>query len=384
LREWFSRRCLVLAVMAAVPVLLGGCGRQQDAPPRPLPPVVEVAAVVKKNVPIYGNWIATLNGFVNAQIQPQVLGYIIKQDYREGSLVHKGDVLFEIDPRPFHAVLDQAQAQLAQEDAQLGNATLNVKRDIPEARARAIAQSQLDTDTQAKLAAVASVKAAQAAVEQAQLNLGYTKVRSLIDGIAGIAQIQVGNFVTSATVLTGVSQVNPIKAYFPISSVEYLRIASQVNPGAVNLLSGVNPIPLQLVLPNGEVYGYRGRILFANRQVDQQTGTIQIVGAFPNPERILRPGQTAQIRAVTQLIRGALLIPQRAVTELQGGYQVAVVGPGNKIAIRTVQVGERVGTLWIINQGLELGERVVAEGTQSVRDGMAVTPQPYTAPTEGN
>jgi RND family efflux transporter MFP subunit len=379
-----NRRCLVLAVIAAVLVLLGGCGRQQDAPPPPLPPVVEVAAVVKKNVPIYGNWIATLNGFVNAQIQPQVLGYIIKQDYREGSLVHKGDVLFEIDPRPFHAVLDQAEAQLAQAEAQLGNATLNVKRDIPEARARAIAQSQLDTDTQAKLAAVASVKAAQAAVEQAELNLGYTKVRSLIDGIAGIAQVQVGNFVTNATVLTGVSQVNPIKADFPISSVEYLRIASQVNPGAVNLLSGVNPIPLQLILPNGEIYGYRGRILFANRQVDQQTGTIQIVGAFPNPERILRPGQTAQIRAVTQMMRGALLIPQRAVSELQGGYQVAVVGAGNKIAVRTVQVGERVGTLWIINQGLKLGERVVAEGTQSVRDGMVVTPEPYTAPTEGN
>jgi membrane fusion protein (multidrug efflux system) len=340
--------------------------------------------VVQKDVPIYSEWVGTLDGYVNAQIQPQVTGYLIKQDYREGSFVHQGDVLFEIDPRPFQAVLDQAKAQLAQAEAQLGAATLNVKRDIPEAQAQAIPQSQLDNDTQAELAAKAAVEAGQAAVEQAQLNLGYTKVRSLIDGIAGIAQVQVGNLVAPSTVLTGVSQINPIKAYFPISSVEYLRIAGRVGPGTMNLLSSANPVPLQLILPNGDTYGYKGKVLFANRQIDAQTGTIQLVGAFPNPGNILRPGQTGRVRVVTELRKGALLVPQRAVTELQGSYQSAVLQPGNKIAIRTVQVGEQVGSMWIINQGLTLGEQVVAEGTQSVRDGMAVTPEPYTAPSKEN
>lgn len=345
---------------------------------------MEVATVVQKDVSIYGEWIATLNGYVNAQIQPQVTGYLIKQDYREGSFVQKGDVLFEIDPRPFQAVLDQAKAQLAQAKAQLGAAALNVKRDIPEAKARAIPQSQLDNDTQAMLGGKAAVEAGQAAVEQAQLNLGYTKVRSLIDGIAGIAQVQVGNLVAPSTVLTAVSQVNPIKAYFPVSGAEYLRLASRMSPGGVNLLSSVNTIPLRLILSNGRTYGYKGKILFADRQVDQQTGTIQVVGAFTNPGNILRPGQTGRIRAVTELRKSALLVPQRAVTELQGGYQVAVVGAGNKISVRTVQVGETVGTQWIISKGVEAGQRVVAEGTGTVRDGMVVTPEPYPAPVKEN
>jgi len=344
---------------------------------------VEVSSVVQKDVSIYGDWVGTLDGYVNAQIQPQVTGYVVKQNYREGSFVHKGDVLFDIDPRPFQAVLDQAKAQLAQAQAQLGAAALNVKRDIPEAQEQAIPQSQLDNDTQTKLAAEASVAAGEAAVEQAQLNLGYTKVRSLIDGIAGIAQVQAGNLVTPATVLTGVSQINPIKAYFPISGVEYLQIANRVGSGTVNLLSSTNPIPLELILANGKTFQYKGKILFANRQMDSQTGTIQIVGAFPNPGNVLRPGQTARVRSVTDLRRGALLVPQRAVAELQGGYQLAVVEPGNRISVRSVQVGERVGSMWIINAGLKPGERVVAEGTQAVRDGMVVTPKPYSAP-EGN
>lgn len=379
----FGHQCRVLAVIAACAMLAGGCGRRPQAAPPSRPPVVEVAPVEQKDVPIYGEWIATLYGYVNAQIQPQVTGYLIKQDYREGSFVHKDDVLFEIDPRPFQAVLDQAKAQLAQADAQLGIATLNVKRDIPEAEAHAIPQSQLDNDSQAKLAGKAAVAAGQAAMEQAQLNLGYTKVRSLIDGVAGIAQVQVGNLVAATTVLTSVSQVNPIKAYFPISSVEYLRIAGRVSPGAVNLLSGANSISLQLILSNGKTYGHKGQILFADRQVDSQTGTIQIVGAFPNPGNILRPGQTGRVRALTEISRGALLVPQRAVTELQGGYQVAVVGPDNKVAVRSVAVGERVGSMWVITQGLKPGERVVAEGA-AARDGMVVTPEPYTPPSEEN
>lgn len=365
-----------LLSVAALQIASGGCSRPKAAS-RPSPPVVEVATVIQRDVPIYGNWITTLQGFVNAQIQPHVTGYLIKQDYREGSFVSKDSVLFEIDPRPFQAVLDQAKAQLAQAEAQLGNAVLNVKRDIPEANAHAIPQSQLDNDTQGKLAAKASVEAAQAAVEQAQLNLGYTKVRSLVPGIAGIAQVQVGNLVSPTTVLTAVSQVNPIKAYFPITGTEYLEIADRVNPGTINLLSHSNPIPLELTLANGNVYRYKGRILFADRQVDPQTGTIQIVGEFPNPRRILRPGQTGRIRAVTELKKGALLVPQRAVTQLQGGYEVAVVGPDDKVAVRSVEVGPQVGSLWVINQGLNPGERVVAEGAEKVRSGVQVTPTQY-------
>jgi membrane fusion protein, multidrug efflux system len=294
-------------------------------------------------------------------------------------LVHKDDVLFEIDPRPFQAALDLEQAQLAQARAQLGNADLNLKRDIPEAQVSAIPRSQLDTDTQAQAAAKAGAEAAQAAVEQAQLNLGWTKVRSLITGIAGIAQVQVGNLVTLTTVLTGVSQVDPIKVYFPITGDEYLRIADQINPNTVDLLSGKQSLPLQLTLSNGSVYPHPGLVLFADRQVDAQTGTIRIASAFPNPGNILRPGQYGRVRAVTEIRKGALLVPQRAVTELQGTYQVAVVGPDDRVSVRTVQTGPRVGTMWIINKGLNAGERVVAEGTSRVRNGSPVTPSAFRA-----
>ncbi len=368
------RIALVFSILGILPCV--GCS-QKASSAQQSPPKVEVASVIQKDVPIYSDWVATLDGYVNAQIQPQVTGYLIKQDYREGSLVHKDDVLFEIDPRPFQAVLDQAKAQLAQAEAQLGNATINVKRDIPEAQASAIPQSQLDTDTQTELAGKAAVEAGQAAVEQAALNLGFTKVRSLITGIAGIAQVQVGNLVTPSTVLTGVSQVNPIKAYFPITGDEYLQIANKIGPDTVNLLSKTSTIPLQLMLSDGSTYAHSGKILFADRQVDQQTGTIRIAGEFPNPGDILRPGQYGRVRAVTQMRKGALLVPQRAVSELQGSYEVAVVGPDNKIAIRSVEVGERVDTMWIINKGLNPGDHVVAEGTSKVKEGSTVAPVPF-------
>ena len=354
-----------------------GCGEKK--PPLAAAPQVQVVPVVQRDVSIYSEWVATLDGYVNAQIQPQVSGYLIKQDYREGSFVHKDDVLFEIDPRPFQAVLDQARAQLAQAEAQLGNATLNVNRDIPEAEANAIARSQLEGDTQAQLAAKATVAAGRAAVEQADLNLSFTKVRSLISGIAGIAQVQVGNLVTPSAVLTGVSQVDPIKTYFPISGEDYLRIADKIHPETVNLLSSDSPIPLQLILANGNTYARSGGILFADRQVDQQTGTIRIAGAFANPGNILRPGQYGKVRAVTQILKGALMVPQRAVSQLQGSTQVAVVGTDNKVAIRSVQTGERVDTMWVITGGLAAGDRVVAEGVQKVKDGSIVTPTPFTS-----
>jgi RND family efflux transporter MFP subunit len=381
--SWISLRagrsllcCLLVVVQCA------GCA--QKKPPAGAAPQVQVARVVQRDVSIHSEWVATLDGYVNAQIQPQVSGYLIKQDYREGSLVHKDDVLFEIDPRPFQAMLDQAKAQLAQAEAQLGNATLNVNRDIPEAEANAIARSQLEGDIQAQLAAKATVAAGRAAVEQAALNLSFTKVRSLISGIAGITQVQVGNLVTPSTVLTGVSQVDPIKTYFPISGEDYLRIADKIHPDTVNLLSSASPIPLQLILANGSTYDRSGSILFADRQVDQQTGTIRIAGAFANPGNILRPGQYAKVRAVTQIIKGALLIPQRAVSELQGSAQVALVGADNKISIHAVQTGERIDTMWVIRSGLMAGDRVVAEGVQKVKEGSTVTPTPFPIDSGGN
>jgi RND family efflux transporter MFP subunit len=355
-----------------------GCsnGKVRAAAPPP-PPVVEVAPVIQKDVPLQGEWIGTLEGYVNAQIQPQVSGYLIRQDYHEGGFVRKGQLLFQIDPRPFQAVLDQAKGQLAQAEAQMANAELNVKRDIPEAEAHAIPQSQLDTDTQALRAAKASVEADQAAVEQATINLGYTKVTSLIDGIAGINTVQVGNLVGPSTVLTAVSQVSPIKVYFPISEQEYLRMADGGGPGSVDFITHASRIPLQLTLADGSTYPHPGRIIFADRQVNTQTGTIQIVGEFPNSRNLLRPGQYARVQAPTGNIDGALLVPQAAVTQQQGTYQVAVIGADNRAQLRTVEVGPRMGTLWVITAGLKPGERVAAVGADKAKEGAVVNPTPY-------
>jgi RND family efflux transporter MFP subunit len=353
-----------------------GNGKVKAAAPPP-PPVVKVAPVIQKDVPVQGEWVGTLEGYVNAQIQPQVTGYLIRQDYHEGSLVKKDQLLFEIDPRPFQAVLDQAKGQLAQAEAQKANAELNVKRDIPEAQAHAIPQSQLDTDTQALLAAKAAVEADQAAVEQATINLGYTRVTSLISGIAGINTVQVGNLVGPSAVLTAVSQVSPIKVYFPISEQEYLRMADGGGPGSVDFMTHASRIPLQLTLADGSVYPHPGKIIFADRQVNTQTGTIQIVGEFPNPRNLLRPGQYARIQASTGNIDGALLVPQAAVAQQQGTYQVTVVGTDNHAQLRTVQVGPTVGELWVITSGLKPGERVIAEGADKVKGGGLVNTTPY-------
>jgi RND family efflux transporter MFP subunit len=397
---------LALALCSAL--LLAGCGAKSQATTAPSSPPafdVGVTTVVQKDVAIYGDWVATLDGYVNANIEPQVSGYLIRQNYREGSFVHKDDVLFEIDPRPFQAALDQSKGQLAQARGQLAQAEgqlaqaqsqlllagINLKRDTPLAQARAIAQSQLDNDTQAQAqaaalvttdegaiqAAEAGIQAAEAAVEQAQLNLGFTKVRSLIDGIAGIASIQIGNLVSPTTVLTTVSSVDPIKANFPISEQEYMQLADKIRSSAASdLLRQGGEVPLQLTLSNGSLYPHQGRIVFTDREVDPQTGTIRIIGAFENPGNLLRPGQFGRIRAMTGYLKGALLVPQRAVSELQGRHQVAVVGPDNKVGIREVQTGERSGDMWIITSGLKPGERVITEGTSKVTEGAAINPKP--------
>ena len=367
----------LLIVLAFVTAMAAGCERHVVSASPPAPPVVEVTPAIQKDVPLNGEWVGSLEGYINAQIQPHVSGYLIRKDYQEGGFVREGQVLFEIDPRPFQAALDQAKGQLAQAQAQLANADINVKRDIPEADAHAIPQSQLDNDTQAQLGAKAAVEADQAAVEQAALNLGYTKVLSLIDGIAGVNTVQVGSLVEPSSVLTAVSQVNPIKVYFPISEQEYLRLADGTTPGSVDWLTHAWRIPLQLTLADGSTYAHRGKIIFANRQVNTDTGTIQIVGEFPNPKNLLRPGQYARIQASTGNIAGALLVPQGAVNQQQGSYQLTVIGSDNRAQLRTVQVGPKVGTLWVISSGLKPGERVAAVGAEKTKEGQLVNPAPY-------
>jgi len=359
-----------LLLLGGFLLFLAGCGGSKAAPAPPLP-VVEVATVVQQDTPIYSEWVAILDGYVNAQIQPHVAGYIIEQNYKEGSVVRKGDVLFEIDPRPFKAALDQAKAQLAQAEAQLGKASLDVERDTPLAEARAIARSQLDTEIQAKLGTQALVEAANANVEQAQLNLEWTKVTSLVSGIAGMAQVQIGNLVGPNSVLTSVSQVDPIKAYFTVSEQQFTDFHRRF-PTQASVEEQRRHMPLELLLADGSVYERPGTIYFADREVNPATGAIRIAGVFPNPSNLLRPGGYGRVRASAKTQNGALLVPQRAVIELQGSQQVAVVGSDDKISIRPVTVGERIGNLWIVTEGLKAGERVVVEGLMKVRDGTPV------------
>jgi RND family efflux transporter MFP subunit len=363
-------------------LLLGtGCRGSEAAPAAPPPPNVNVIAVTPEDVAIVSEWIATLDGYVNAQIRPQVTGYLIKRNYLEGLPVTKGQVLFEIDPRTFKVAQSQAEAQLAQAQANLGRAERDVARDTPLAKERAIPQSQLDNDIQAHLAARASVKAAQAAIESARLNVGFATVRSLIDGIAAIATAQIGDLVTPASLLTTVSQIDPIKAYFSLSEQEYLRVAKQLNQGSQPKELWQSGAALTLILADGSEYGQTGAFLAADREMDPSTGTIRISAVFPNPSGTLRPGQSGRVRADTQQVKNALLVPQRAVNELQGASQLRVVGADNKVSLRTVTLGARVGTRWIVTKGLEPNDRVLVDSPQ-VRDGTLVNPTLQTAVAE--
>jgi membrane fusion protein (multidrug efflux system) len=368
------------AILAALAALSVGCGKKE--PPKMPAPVVAVAPVVKQDVPIYGEWIGTLDGFVNAEIRPQVEGYLLKQVYKEGSLVRKGDLLFEIDPRQFQAAYDQARGNLAQYQAQLANAKTTVARYRPLAAEKAISQQELDDAETRERTAQANVEATQAALETAQLNLGWCKVVSPVDGISGIAKSQVGDLVNGQTVMTTVSQVDPIKAYFNPSEQQYMNWVREHGP--LNAQSEArrekSEGPLELVLADGSVYGHRGQGYLAGREVDVKTGTIMLAGIFPNPGNLLRPGQYGKVRVAMDLKKGALLVPQRAVTELQGAFQIAVVGADNKVEIKAVEPGQRVGSLWVIDKGLAPGDRIVVEGMQKVKPGMEVNPQP--APSE--
>jgi len=363
-------------------LLLGACSSGKASPPAPAPPEVSVITAAPETVSISSEWIGTLDGYVNAQIRPQVSGYLVRRSYQEGGPVRQGQVLFEIDPRPFAAVLSQAEGRLAEAQAQLGKTERDLERDRPLAAERAIAQSQLDNDIQAHLAAQAAIQSATAAIETAQLNLGFTKVTSLITGIAAIATAQIGDLVGPATLLTTVSQVDPIKAYFPLSEQEYLRIAGRINgPGTSSELWGGEAASLTLVLADGSVYPQRGRFLAADRDIDPKTGTIRISATFPNPARTLRPGQYGRVRAETKTVENAIVVPQRAVTDVQGAPQVRVVGPDNRIATRPVKLGDRVGSGWIIGTGLQPGDRVVVEGAPAA-DGSVVNPKPWQPPAQ--
>jgi len=392
--ESHNTRAILLSVagvtlLAASALLITACdSKERNAVAASSTAVpVDAVRVRQANVPLVGDWVGTLDGFVNAQIQPQVSGYLVQQRYREGSPVAKDQVLFQIDPRPFLAALDRAEAQvkqakgqLAQAKAQQGLAQINLTRDTPLAQARAIAQSQLDNETQqaeqadaAVATAEAAESAAEAALTTAKLNLGFTEVRSLVSGVAGQASMQVGNLVSPQSVLTSVSQLDPIKVYFSISDAEYLALIDRVHTARGNLLSGHSDLPLTLTLANGTPWPHKGRIVFVDRQMNQQTGAIRIAASFPNPDHVLRPGQFGRVTAETEIRQSALLVPQLAVQELQGTKQVYVAGPDNKAHIANVTLGPQVGNDWIITSGVRANQRVVTSNMQKLRDGAQVS-----------
>jgi len=372
-----SRSLLLVLGLAAC--LSAGCEKQeqQAAPP---PPEVLVTDVVQRDVPIYSEWIGTTNGKINAQIRARVQGYLQAQNYTEGAFVHAGDLLFTIDPRTYQAALADAKGQLERAQAQLSKTEQDVARYKPLAKEGAISQQELDNAVQANRAARAQVDSARANVEQANLNLGWTEVTSPIDGIAGLAQAQVGDLIQPSTLMTTVSQLDPIRVDVPISEREYLKFANRIEQIAEGERSKEQH-PLELILADGSIYPEPGRSALADRQVDVKTGTITVVSYFANPKNLLRPGQFAKVRAVTDVRKGALLVPQRAVLQQQGQYLVAVVGADNKVEMRLVQVGERTGNQWIVTEGLKAGERIVAEGLEKVRPGITVSPKPFVEPT---
>ncbi|EXI75125.1 MAG TPA: efflux RND transporter periplasmic adaptor subunit [Candidatus Accumulibacter phosphatis] len=378
--------CRTLGVAAAAfagLLLLAGTGCSDQKAAAPAVPVVDVVTALQKDVPIYMEWIGSLEGNVNAVIRPQVTGYLIKQSYREGDLVKQGQPLFEIDPRTFEAAVEEAKGVRAQQAARYETTRANLARIKPLAALNAVSQKDLDDATGADLSAKAALEAADASLKTAKLNLGFTRISSPVTGIAGIAKAQIGDLLSPSmpTELTTVSTVDPIKVYFNISEREYLKVAT----AAIARGSKNEDVPLELFLVDGSLYPRPGKFYLLNRQVDPTTGTFKAAALFANPDNLLRPGQYGKVRATMSVDKGALLVPQRAVTEIQGKYLLAVVGADNKVDVRPVTVGERIGSDWIISKGLQPGETVVAEGTQKVRTGLTVTPRPFVpeAPAAG-
>lgn len=361
------------AGLAGIALLIAtACDKQKTTPPAP--PTVEVVSVAQRDVPIYMEWIGSLDGAVNAVIRPQVTGYLIRQSYREGDLVKQGQPLFEIDPRTFEAAVEEAKGLRAQQVARFETAKANLARIKPLAAVNAVSQKDLDDANGSFLSAKAQLEAAEASLMTAKLNLGFTRITSPVTGIAGIAKAQIGDLLspTMATELTTVSTVDPVRVYFNISEREYLKMVAFLGEG-----KRPGETPLDLFLVDGSQYPHQGKVAVLNRQVDTTTGTFKVAALFPNPDNILRPGQYGKVRATMAVAKGALLVPQRAVTEVQGKYLVAVVGADNKVDIRPVMVGERIGGEWIVSKGLQPGDQVIAEGTQKVRPGAAVNPKPF-------
>jgi membrane fusion protein, multidrug efflux system len=372
----FSSAPQALLPLLLLAASLTGCREKQEAP-QPGPPDVEVTEVVQRNVPVYDEWVAQLNGRYNSQITPRVQGYLLNQNYKDGFFVKKGQLLYEIDPHPFEVALAQAKAQVAVAVANLSNADTNVARDRPLAAQSAIPQKQLDTDVATQAANKAQLDASKAELAQAQLNLSWTKVYSPIAGIAGLSMAQVGNLVGTSTTMTTISQVNPIWAYFNISETAYLGEA-QTFFRAISGRRVSSPV-IEFIQANGIPYPQKGRIILINREIGSQTGTIQLAAEFPNADAVLRPGGFGRIRFQTGMNQGAMLIPAQAVIEVQSIYQVAVLEPGNKAGFRVVKVGDHVGTDWIITEGLKPGEKVIVQGFMKVKEGTPVNPKPFVA-----
>jgi RND family efflux transporter MFP subunit len=380
------------ATVLIISTMLSGCGKM--GLPAAGPPDVEVVEVVQRDVPITRNWVATLDGLVNAQVRAQVSGILLKQNYTNGAYVKKGTALFEIDPRPFQASLDQAKGTLAeataslqQAQAKLGKTEIDVARYTPLAKQQAISQQELDDAVQANLGAKAqtegakaSIAGAQAAVERAQLNLAFTKIISPIDGIASIASAQVGDLVgPQSAALTTVSTLNPILVNFTVSEQEYLSAMRGIAKQGISESAALGKLQWKLLLTDGTTYPLKGEFHALDRQVDIRTGAIAVQVVFANPNNFLRPGGFGNVSTVVRIEPGALLVPQRAVSELQGGYLVAVVNADNKVSIRPVKMGQKVGTWWIVDEGLKPHERVVAEGVQQVQEGTQVNPKTFQA-----
>ena len=374
--SFFARigRAGQIPLIIAISLGTVACEKKAGTAGGPAPEVL-VTSVQKKDVSLDSVWIGTTVGYVNAEIRPKIQGYLLKQSYRDGSVVKAGELLFQIDPRQFKAALDEAVGQLGSAQAALGKSEMDVTRYRPLAAEGAVSQQELDNAVQARSADAAQVASGQAAVEQARLNLEWTSVNSPVTGVAAIATAQIGDLVSPTTLLTTVSQLDPMKVSFPISEDDYLRFAKAIRANQQTGPSADAP-PLELILANGNVYPHPGQFYVTGLDVSATTGTIMEQGVFPNPENLLRPGQFAKIRAATDRRKGALVIPQRGVSQLQGINQVAVVGADNKVEFKSVTLGPRTGSDWIVEKGLEAGEKIVVEGLQKIRNGMTVAAKP--------
>jgi membrane fusion protein, multidrug efflux system len=360
---------LLAGITSAALLICAGCSSDAEKPPPP-PPGVTVAPVTQKDVSIHQEWVGTMAGNVDAEIRPKVDGFLLSRLYTEGSYVEKGQPMFQLDQRQAQAAVEQAQGGLERARSVLSQAQIDVRRYTPLVAQRAVSQAELDKATSSERAATAEVAGDQAVLDNAKLNLGWTTVTSPISGIAGIAKVGIGDLMTPITIMTTVSSLDPIYVDFAIAEQDYMRFVREKKGKA----EGRN---LELILGDGTAFPQPGRALLVNREVDSRTGTIQVRGEFPNPGNVLRPGQYARIRAVTEMRKGALVIPQAAVSELQGVYQVGVVASDNKVEIKTIKLGPQIGDLWVVESGLQIGDKVVVDGLQRVKNGMTVAPTAF-------